>query len=207
MNMALSAPTLPDRQAEFRQLRHQTKNALARIIAQVSSSLGANDAGRRVARDVERRILLTAQISDALFGLTRAPSRFEERLRALCESVVDLAADCDQHLTLRCTVAGAVPAECQDVMLRVAHELVGNAVKHGMHVRLIGRIDVRVGVDADGVRLEVADDGWGCGRDPADGEGLKLVSLLAGECGGRVTLERVGERTVATLCLPARHAA
>ena len=94
-----------------------------------------------------------------------------------------------------------MPLELQDVVLRVAHELVGNAVKHGMHVRLLGRIEVRVETRGQtGIRLDVADDGWGCGRDPSEGEGLKLAGLLAGERGGRVTLERVGDRTVATLC-------
>jgi two-component sensor histidine kinase len=207
MNTAFLAGARPDSQADFRQLRHQTKNALARIIAQVSSTLSTNDSARRVAKDVERRIVLTAQISDALFGLTRAPGRFEDRLCMLCEGVVDLSAESDQHLTLRCTAAGQVPLELQDVVLRVAHELVGNAVKHGMHVRLLGRIEVRVETQPDGIRLDVADDGWGCGRDPSEGEGLKLAGLLAGERGGRVTLERVGDRTVATLCLPVRRGA
>lgn len=199
MTMALPDAIGGNLQADFRQLRHQTKNALAGILAQLSNGMSVNDASRRVAADLQRRILLTAQISDALFGLTRAPGPFEQRLWTLCEGVVDLACECDQHLTLSCAVEGVVPAAHEAVVLRVAHEFVGNAVKHGMHVRLIGTIEVMVTVGADGTLLEVSDDGWGCGRLPAFGEGMRVANAVAEECGGRVTLERCGERTVARL--------
>ena len=203
MHVALSGSSCSGAPADFRQLRHQTKNALARILAQLSTGLSMDASARRVAAELERRILLTAEISDALFGLTRAPGRFEERLTGLCRSIVDLAAEPDQHLTLRCTVRGEVPAAHQDTILRVAHELVGNAVKHGMHMRLIGRIEVTATATDCGSALEVTDDGWGCGRDPVHGEGMRVASMLAEEGGGRVTLERVGDRTVAALALPA----
>jgi two-component sensor histidine kinase len=201
MTMALPDAFNDNPQADFRQLRHQTKNALARILAQLSTGLSVNDASRRVAADLERRILLTAQISDALFGLTRAPAPFEQRLWALCEGVVDLASEADQHLTLHCHVEGDVPPAHEQAVLRVAHEFVGNAVKHGMHMRLIGNIDVRIAAGEDGTTLDVTDDGWGCGRAPDHGEGMRVASVLAETCGGRVTLRRCDELTVARLVL------
>ena len=72
MHHQVTAPHDPTN-LDMRQLRHHTKNALARILAQVSSQLSNSSASRRVANDVERRVLLTASISDALFGLTRTP--------------------------------------------------------------------------------------------------------------------------------------
>src|SRR3954447_23991989 len=51
MHTAFDLGSRPDSQADFRQLRHQTKNALARIVAQVSSALSTNDSARRVAAD------------------------------------------------------------------------------------------------------------------------------------------------------------
>jgi two-component sensor histidine kinase len=202
MHMALPHSLGADAQADFRQLRHQTKNALTRILAHVATTMTVNDNARRVAAELERRILLTARISDALFGLTRAPGRFDERLFELCESIVELAGESDQHLTLCCSVEGDVPAADQDTALRVAHELVGNAVKHGMHMRLIGRIDVKAVGGPGGTTVQVIDDGWGCGRSPAHGEGLGVAALLAEARGGRVSLERVGDRTIARLMLP-----
>jgi two-component sensor histidine kinase len=192
-------------QADFRQLRHHTKNALAKILAQVSG-LSRSARTEAVAADIERRIMLTAQIADALFGFTKAPEPFDQRLSALCQGVIELIGEGDQYLTLSCHVEGEVAANLQETVLRVAHEFVGNAVKHGMPMRLIGRIEVEVTVDADGTVLEVIDDGWGCCCRPPLGEGMGVASALAEARGGRIELERRRDRTVARLELPAiRH--
>ncbi len=189
-------------EVDFRQLRHQTKNALTRILAQIADCVPASGPNQRMATELERRILLTAEISDALFGLTRAPGPLGERMENLCRGIVGLASDPDQYITLNCSVQTQhVPPALEEVILRVAHELVSNAVKHGMHMRLIGRINVEVSADKAGVRLEVTDNGWGCGREPAPGEGMTLASMLAAEHGGSLGLHRRGEMTVATLWL------
>ena len=202
---SLSVPlgTSPNGDADFRQLRHQTKNALARMLLHVSKHLAPSDPAHRIAAELERRILLTAEMSDALFGLTRAPGPLEARLRALTTGLVDLLGDPDQQIRVEVAVRGAVPQGLEDVVLRVAHELVGNAVKHGLHMRVIGRIQVSVLAGPDGTVLDVADDGWGCGVAPPIGEGLKLAELLAAPYGGKVGLLRRGEFTVGTLWVPA----
>lgn len=112
-----------------------------------------------------------------------------------------MASEADQHLTVCCGVEGEVPPAHAEAVLRIAHELVGNAVKHGMHMRLIGTIDVVVKAAAGGTTLEVTDDGWGCGRVPMLGEGMRVANALAEACGGRVALERNGERTVGRLII------
>ena len=43
--------------------------------------------------------------------------------------------------------------------MRSAHELIGNAVKHGMKGRPVGRIAVRLVSDASGTVLTVTDHG------------------------------------------------
>lgn len=197
--MALSQPIDNVTTIDFRQLRHQTKNALARILAQVSVGLASPDACRQTAADVERRIMLTAQISDALFGLTREPGPFANRLHTLCDGVVGLASETDQYITLTCSVSAEPPSALAETVLRVAHEFVGNAVKHGMHMRLLGRIDVSVTMAGAGLALEVVDDGWGCGGAPISGEGLSVAQILAGTCGGTVSVQRVGDRTVSRM--------
>jgi two-component sensor histidine kinase len=202
--MSLSQPFDNVTSVDFRQLRHQTKNALAGILAQVSVGLASPEACRRTAADVERRILLTAQISDALFGLTREPGPFDYRLENLCEGVIGLASECDQYITFVCSVSAEPPPHQAETVLRIAHELVGNAVKHGMHMRLLGRIEVIVRESAAGLMLEVVDDGWGCGRAPAQGEGLSVASVLAEGCGGTISLERIGDRTTARLVIGRR---
>lgn len=195
---------LPSDPVALRQLRHQTKNALQRIIGQVSqhTELRRTRQGRRLIEDVQRRIVLSARISDALFGLTRAPGPLHVRLHALGESMVELLGDPDQVIHLDVTAAGECPAALEGVVLRVAHEFLGNAVKHGMHARIVGRIQLRLHSGEASTRLQVVDDGWGCGAAPVRGEGLDVAEALAGRHDGRVRLRREGDTTIGELELP-----
>ena len=196
-------------QLSMRQLRHHTKNALQGLLNQVSacSGLQQNAAGRALARDLERRIHLSASISDALFGLTRAPRSLDSRLELLGRAVVSMVSDPDQDIALEVAVLGRMPRSVEDVLVRVAHEMIGNAIKHGMTLRMIGRIDVAIDARDGGVVMTVSDDGWGLcddGRVPeARGDGLRIAELLADQVGGAVSLHRDRCRTVAMLRIPA----
>jgi two-component sensor histidine kinase len=198
------APTEGD--VAFRQLRHHTKNALQRILCQVAMQPGLTDtpAGRILARDMERRIHLVAAISDALFGFTRAPESLETRLQGLGRSVIELLSDPGQLIALDVAVDGLCPAALEETVVRVAHELIGNAVKHGMHVRLVGRIELRVRNAGGETRLTVADDGWGYAAQPAPGEGLSVARILAEQHGGEVRMSRERDLTHVTMVLPHR---
>ncbi|NOG70185.1 sensor histidine kinase [Roseicella sp. DB1501] len=189
---------------EFRQLRHQTKNALQRILFMIDAhpALRQTEASRAVAADLHRRILLTAEISDALFGLTHEPAPFAERLAGLCEAMTALLGAPGQDIRLRLRLAEPCPEPLQEAVLRVAHELVGNAVKHGLYARLAGEIEVRLENDGSELRLLVLDDGWGWTEPMVAGEGLSLARVIATREAGRVTLDRKGNRTVAMLALP-----
>ncbi|GAC1344920.1 MAG: hypothetical protein NVSMB18_23570 [Acetobacteraceae bacterium] len=191
--------------AELQQLRHLTKNALQRILSQVARhpDVRQKREGRALFRELERRILLTAAISDALFGLTREPGPFEERLRLLADSVIELFADPDQVVRFGLVLEGECPAGLHDLVLRVAHELIGNAVKHGMYARVAGRVDVLLRSGAAGTELLVTDDGWGWSEQAPAGQGLRVAQLIADERGGLVSLRRVREATVARLVIPA----
>ncbi len=187
----------------MRQLRHQTKNALQRIIAQVANTdLRSTPAGSALADDIERRICLSARISDALFGLTESPPALCQRLASLAEATVALLAEPDQSLSVTSVAAGRCPLAYEETVLQVAHEMVVNAIKHGMHMRIAGQIAVRLFADARGrTTLLVRDDGWGP-SDHACGEGLPIMQTLASSCGGRVSLSRNDGWTIARLDLP-----
>ena len=191
-------------QLSFRQLRHLTKNALQRILCQVAQQdeLRRTPVGRQLCEDIERQILFSATLADALFGMTREPGLLPVRFRELGEAVIGLFADPDQQLDLNVLVEGRCPTSLEEVVLRVAHEFLSNAVKHGMHARLIGHITVRVISGEHRTVLTVSDDGWGYGQEPKRGEGCEIAQLLAGEHGGAVWLRRWGAMTVATLDLP-----
>lgn len=188
---------------DLRQLRHHTKNTLQRILGLIADAPGLSDTpeGEKIVHELEYRICLSATISNALFGLTDAPGSMADRLRQLAGAVVDMMRDADQVIRVGVSVRGCCPAELREAVLRSAHELIGNAVKHGMKGRPSGRIAVRVTTDEDCTTLTVLDNGWGFTGTPRSGEGLALARSLAARHGGSLLMD--GEDgTVATLELP-----
>jgi two-component sensor histidine kinase len=188
---------------DLRQLRHHTKNALQRILGLIAQAPGLCDtpAGEKIAQELEHRIALSAKISNALFGLTNAPGSMADRLRLLAGSVVDMMRDADQVIRVGVSVRGHCPPALREAVVRTAHELLGNAVKHGMKGRSTGRIAVRLISDRDTTVLTVSDNGWGLNGSPRAGEGLSMARSFAAEHGGSLELDGV-DGTVATLELP-----
>jgi two-component sensor histidine kinase len=188
---------------DLRQLRHHTKNTLQRIIGLISAAPGLSDTpeGEKIVRELEYRIGLSATISNALFGLTGAPGSMADRLRQLAGAVVDMMRDVDQVIRVGVSVRGNCPAEVREAVVRSAHELLGNAVKHGMKGRPSGRIAIRLVSEKERTTLTVIDNGWGFAGKPRSGEGLALARGFAAHHRGSLVLD--GEDgTVATLELP-----
>ena len=188
---------------DLRQLRHHTKNTLQRILGMIAAAPGLSQtpAGEKIIRELERRICLSASISDALFGLTEAPGGMAERLRQLAGAMVDLMRDPDQIIRIGVSVRGQCPTPLREAVIRGAHELIGNAIKHGMKSRHSGRIAVRLVTTDELTVLTVTDNGWGFPGMPRDGEGLALARGFACRHGGILHLDGA-EGTVATMELP-----
>ncbi len=183
-----------DQEVDLRQLRHHTKNTLQRIIALIAELPGLQDspAGDTIARELEYRIGLSATISNALFGLTEAPGSMADRLRQLGGAVVDLMRAPGQVIRVGVLVRGTCPAALREAIVRGAHELIGNAVKHGMKNRPSGRISVRLVTEGGMTVLTVTDNGWGFSGTPRLGEGLALAQGFAERHGGSLRLESCG---------------
>ena len=212
MPYAVPAPPLPrhrdddaSRELDLRQLRHHTKNALQRILCMIAQTPGLYDTpeGERMARELENRIVLSATISDSLFGLTRAPGNLADRLRSLGESVIQMMRCPDQMIGLDVSVRGNCPVHLRETVVRVANELLGNAVKHGMKGRAEGRISIKVEHHTrfHRTRLTVTDDGTGFTGQPLDGEGMSVARDLADRFGGTLRMW-CDNGTVAMLDLP-----
>jgi two-component sensor histidine kinase len=206
ISWAAASPQPPD--LDLRQLRHLSKNALQRLLCEVAKAVEqqADWRERRLLADLERRLMLSARVSDALFGFTRRPGPLAQRLTDLAEATVELMADRDQSIVVAVETTGPVDPAMENALLRVAHEMVGNAVRHGLHDRMIGRIDISVGADARSTRLEVRDDGWGIMDAAEAGGGIGLMQELAKPLGGEVSLTREGDRTCAGLTIPRARA-
>ncbi len=188
---------------DLRQLRHHTKNTLQRIIGLIGETRGLFDTpeGERLARELEHRICLSATISNALFGLTDAPASMADRLRELAGAIVAMMTGPDQTIRIGVSVRGVCPVHLREPVVRAAHELIGNAVKHGMKGRPSGRISVRLVTDGQVTTLTISDNGWGFKGRPKEGEGLSLARNFATTHGGALTLDGA-DGAVATLELP-----
>jgi two-component sensor histidine kinase len=192
-----------DDEADLRQLRHHTKNTLQRLIGLLAEVPGLTDtpAGEQLARELEYRICLSAQISNALFGLTNAPGSMGERLRELAGAMVEMMREPHQVIRTGVSVKGCCPQELREAVVRSAHELVGNAVKHGMKGRMSGRISIRLVTVGNTTTLTVTDNGWGFDNPPRFGEGLDLARLFAERAGGSLELDGA-DGTSAVMTLP-----
>lgn len=190
---------------EFRRLRHQTKNALQRIMMHVleASELDGNRKKDDIARDVVQKIELAASISDALFGLREHPEPLPARLKSLSRGIIALHADGTQHIEIDVTVTGSGKLSCarEDAILRIIPELVLNAVKHDMYMRLIGRISIRLTIGDDGATLTVGNDGWWMTEAPQHGGGLQIVEDLAVAEGGDMRI-KIRPQTLIEVRLP-----
>ena len=188
---------------DLRQLRHHTKNTLQRILGLIAAAPGLSQtpAGEKIIRELEHRIRLSASISDSLFGFTEAPGAMAERLRQLAGAMVDLMRDPDQIIRIGVSVRGQCPTPLREAVIRGAHELIGNAIKHGMKSRQSGRIAVRLVTTDELTVLTVTDNGWGFTGMPRDGEGLALARGFACRRGGTLHLDGA-DGTVAIMELP-----
>ena len=110
----------------------------------------------------------------------REPGPLPERLRRLGKAVRERMGDLDHRVDLYISAKGRCPAALEDTVLRVARELLGNAVKHGMDGRVVGCICVDLVSGERRTVLTVTDDGWGWGwgNEPRQGKGLQLARLL-----------------------------
>lgn len=202
-------PAPAEEQLSLRQLRHQTANTWQRILCDLWTL--ADDAtapeARALAEALERRIQSTMAISDALFGLTQNPGRMRDRLERLGRHVLRALAAPGQEITLEVVAEGEESSPALHLAaLRVAQEMLANAIRHGLHARLRGHLRVELCGISGGLRLRVRDDGWGPPEPERiagqRGEGMALMHDLAALHQGRVWLTREEGWTVAGLDLP-----
>jgi signal transduction histidine kinase len=75
---------------------------------------------------------------------------------------------------------GGLSAALEVAVFRIAQEALHNAVRHAG----AGRVDLHVGVTADGVEVDVTDDGAGVPAGRTAGVGLSSMRERAAELGG-----------------------
>jgi signal transduction histidine kinase len=154
------------------------------------------------------RVALAAlgDLDRTINGARRPLARRPIACRALVQPAVERwrgpASAARRSLALRWRAGSAVVMADPDRLAQALDNLMDNALRHGGL-----RISVDASLCAAGVRIAVADSGpagWSKagGRDPRHGHGLRIVSQVAAEHGGRFDLRRSPGGTIATLELP-----
>jgi two-component sensor histidine kinase len=205
---------LVSKDATIREIHHRVKNNLqtiASLLRLQGRRLGTDEA-RAALAESERRIRSIAIVHETL-------SREPGDVVALADVVGPLVAVVQETLTspdvaITFSVegdAGDVPGEVATPLAVVLNELVQNAVDHAFpsaNGRVTGHVMIRLHRDADGVVVEVSDDGAGLpeqfsiGRDK--GLGLSIVeALVTTELGGSIEMT-AGNGTTVTVRVPVR---
>ncbi len=204
--------SLREKEVLLKEIHHRVKNNMQVISSLLSlqSDHIKDPALGRLLSDSQDRIRSMALVHETLYGSTNLSSI---DLRAYIESLT-------AHLVQSYAVKGRVRLErdTQRVLLGIdaavpcgllLNELISNALKHAFPGERSGMVTVKLErVEDDQLRLVVSDNGIGL---PADVEpskshslGLRLVSALAEQLGGRLELSREGGTTF-TVLFPTNH--
>ncbi len=186
------------RRAALNRALHELRRPLQALVL---SSAASPDAGSQAVRAA------LAALSELDREVNGGPRTFAPRpmaCRALVEPAVErwrgIAAASHRALSLRWRAGSAVVMADPDRLAQALDNLIDNAISHG---------GLRVSVDATlfagGVRVSVTDSGRTentSRADPRHGHGLRIVSMVAAEHGGRFLLRSSPAGTRAILELP-----
>ncbi len=145
----------------------------------------------------EARALVAAFTPVALTGATLAEVLRRQGERFAAETGVDVQVSLD----MGDDEVAALPQGQQVVLLRAAQESLANVRKHAGATR----VRIKLGLSADGVAIEISDDGSGFSPSaPADGYGLAAMRGRVEESGGTVSVDSApGRGTRVQVLIPA----
>ncbi len=190
----------------FRQLRHNTRNTLQRIICLIyeAPEFAALPGGAALAEELIGRIRASAELADSFHAVTQPHGGISARLQMLGRNVVRLCSAKRQLIDVRVSVSVDCHGQFADMLVQVAHELIGNAMKHGLRGFSTGAIEISLGQDCNGaVMLAVTDNGRGFASNGPMGEGLRLAGDLAAVYGGQMVLPGAGQTAKVQVSFPA----
>jgi len=205
--LALAAIALGERihWARRRAAVNRALHELRRPLQALALAPGGSRAGHLDA--VRAAVVAAGDLDRAING--RSPAPFAPRpvlLRALVHAAVErwrgAAAAASRSLALDWRAGAPVVLADPARVAQALDNLISNAMRHGGL-----RVLVEVSAFAGGVRISVRDSGrTGFDRprrrDARHGHGLRIVSSVASEHGGRFLMRTSPEGTVATLELP-----
>ena len=208
---------LADKGILLKEVQHRVKNNLQVICSLLRLQAARLDDRSRLAFDESLRRIQSMSLVHELLYRSEEPARINlaEYLRQLCDSLARAGGPSAVRVNVEAEdwtldVDRAMP------LALIASELVSNALRHAFPDGHAGHVTVRLAPTADGMCLEVSDDGAGLPADlPAGaagkrrgGLGLVLVQSLAKQAHADVHIASGAERgrgTAFTIAIP--HAA
>lgn len=187
---------LQPQELAFRQLRHNTRNTLQRIICLLADAkeLTILPGGAALAQDLIGRICSATELADSFYAVTQPHGGIAARLHALSRSLVRLYSGRTQEVDIRLSIEMECDGRFADILLQITHEFVGNALKHGLRNQIVGKIEISLTRNRAGsVILAVTDSGNGFAPAAKKGEGLGLAQELAAFHQGKIILPGPGE--------------
>jgi two-component sensor histidine kinase len=181
---------------------HRAKNSL-----QIVASLVLLQARRAGATPDPRRLYAIAERISALSIVHRLLAEHPEGrfdVAAFLRASANEAGGGRTGIALEAQLRPAViaPGRAPSLAL-LLHELVANAYQHAFPDGAPGRVRIEAGIEPEGLRIVVADDGVGCPAEPPEGFGLMLVDLLGRQLRAAVSREPAAPGTRVTVLVPA----
>jgi len=193
--------------ATIREIHHRVKNNLQTVasLLRIQARRARSDDSREALTEAMRRVAAIAVVHDTLAGGLDQDVDFDEVFERVLLLVVEAASTHNTTVSPRKVGNfGTLPSEYATPMALALTELVANAVEHGL-AGLEGEVVITVEREADGLSVEVRDNGVGLAEGKVGtGLGTQIVrTLIQGELGGTIdwhTLE--GEGTEVTITVP-----
>jgi PAS domain S-box-containing protein len=177
--------------ALVRELNHRVKNNMQMLHALLDMARreSRSEEARVVLADAGRRVGAIAAAQKVLYE-THTATMFEGRhvLEAVCENA---RRSLGKGIEIALTAApGQLSNDTATPLALILSELLTNALTHGLAGRAEGKITVSLAREGEGFCLRVEDDGPGftLGESHKSSSGLGLVSGLARQLGGSLTV-------------------
>jgi signal transduction histidine kinase len=195
-----------ERRRWARELHDETLQGLGGLQVLLSSALrrGRSEALEQAVREAIEQIGTEIQSLRMLITELRPAALDEIGLAPAIESLGErLAAVEGLDVEMDVEVASRLDPELETTVYRLVQEALSNVAKHARAERAA----VRVGLDGEVVRVEVADDGRGFDPEtPAEGFGLVGMQERVALAGGRLDISSQPGRTLVRAILPLARA-
>jgi two-component sensor histidine kinase len=186
---ALLHEALAENRVLVRELQHRVKNNVQQMLSLIKMSAGDRPSPEvaEMVKTASGRLRAMAMTQEALYQNAGAGSL---SARSFLEDVVKATASshgASDQLVVS-IAEGQMTSEEAHCLALIANEFITNACKHGSR-NGVGRVSVTFSASADGLRLEVKDDGRGFDEATSSRySGLALVRGLCRQIGGKLEI-------------------